>query len=123
MNVRGFLAVLVLVVIIVYALFFFKTGQKSRIQEDVNALSRVNAKLTNTMMTTLGREIESFTAGEGRVPDSLQEFLQKHPVTTGLFDAWGTEMRYERVSDEHFRLISAGRDRKFGTADDIVREF
>ncbi len=123
MNMRGFLAVLVLVVIIVYAIIFVKTGQKSRIQEDVNALSRMNASLTNTMMITLGREIESFAAGEGRVPASLQEFLQRHPVTTGLFDAWGTETKYERVSDEHFRLISAGRDRKFGTPDDIVREF
>jgi hypothetical protein len=123
MNIRGFLAVFVLVVVIVYALFFVKTGQKSRIQEDVNALSRVNAKLTNTIMTTLAREIESFTAGEGRVPANIQEFLQKHPITTGLFDAWGTEIKYERTSDDHFRLTSAGRDRKYGTADDIVGEY
>jgi hypothetical protein len=123
MKIRGFLIVLLLALVIVYALYFVKTGKKSMIRQDIDAYNRMTADLTNTIMTTLGREIDSYVASEGSAPANIQEFLQKHMVTTGLFDAWGTEIKYERVSDDHFRLVSAGKDRKMGTADDITREF
>ncbi len=123
MKIRGFLVGLLLALVIVYALFFVKTGKKSMIRQDIDAYQRMNASLTQTIMTTLGREIESSMAGEGSAPANIQEFLQKHILTTGLFDAWGSEIKYERISDERFRLISAGKDKKMGTSDDISREF
>jgi hypothetical protein len=41
----------------------------------------------------------------------------------GLLDAWGTAVKYERLSDTGFRLRSAGPDRVFDTADDIVKDY
>jgi hypothetical protein len=39
--------------------------------------------------------------------------------TGSVQDAWGRDIRYERRSDSTFRLISAGKDGLFDTADDI----
>jgi hypothetical protein len=44
-------------------------------------------------------------------------------LTTGKWDAWGRKIKYERLSDENFRLTSAGFDGTFGTDDDIVKEY
>jgi hypothetical protein len=35
-------------------------------------------------------------------------------------DSWGNKIKYERISDENYRLISAGKDKIFDTDDDIV---
>lgn len=36
-------------------------------------------------------------------------------------DGWGTDLRYERAGPDRAWLTSAGPDRRFGTADDLVR--
>jgi len=38
-------------------------------------------------------------------------------------DAWGREIRYEKLSDSSFRLTSAGPDGQYETGDDIVKEY
>ncbi len=40
-------------------------------------------------------------------------------------DGWGSLLRYEKVSDTEFKIVSAGPDKKWSTADDISksREF
>jgi hypothetical protein len=40
-----------------------------------------------------------------------------------ILDGWGKSIRYERLSDSSFRLISAGKDKTFDTEDDIVLDY
>jgi len=57
------------------------------------------------------------------LPGSLDALRRAHPAAASITDAWGRKIRYERLSDDAFRLTSAGPDGAFGTADDIVKDF
>jgi hypothetical protein len=60
----------------------------------------------------------SALAKTGRLPSSLNEILATTDLQIGT-DTWGTPIRYT-VSDGGFEFRSAGPDRTFGNADDIV---
>ena len=122
MKLRGFLVVLVLGAGIVYLLWMMK-GRKEQLPREVEAYGEIRTELTKTNMNTLKTAIFMFTAEEGQTPKDLKE-LKKYGGPRGAnLDAWGTAIRYKRLSDEHFRLISAGKDKTFYTSDDIVEEY
>ena len=124
MKIRGFLIVLMMGLVIVYIIYFAKTGGKSNIRTMVDAYVGAKIDLTKVNMEQLGRIILSHTGGEGQVPADLAELKRSQPgVGAGSLDAWGRTLTYERLSDSGFRLTSAGPDGTFGTADDIVKEF
>jgi len=124
MKIRGFLIVLMMGLVIVYIIYFAKTGGKSNIRTMVDAYVGAKIDLTKVNMEQLGRIILSHMGGEGQVPADLAELKRSQPgVGAGSLDAWGRTLTYERLSDSGFRLTSAGPDGAFGTADDIVKEF
>lgn len=124
MKIRGLLIVLLLGLVAVYALFFTKTaGEKGGLEIEVDKYLESKVKLTEVNMQTLSREVLAY-AGEGAgLPDALAALGRLHPAAASLADAWGRKFRYERLSDESFRLSSAGPDGDFDTADDIVKVF
>jgi len=67
--------------------------------------------------------VETYMATRGETPSSLDDLSMSVPITSGKLDAWGREIRYERISDLNYRMTSAGQDGSFGTEDDIVKEF
>jgi hypothetical protein len=80
-------------------------------------------KLTEAGLEALSREVLTYAAeGEG-LPETLDALRRFHPTAGALPDAWGTKIRYEKLSDSSFRLRSAGPDRVFDSADDIVKDF
>jgi hypothetical protein len=121
MRIKGFLALFLLVGVFIFVLWTLKSGEEEKIVEDVKAFSRTKLKLTKVNMQTLERLIISYIARNGRAPKSLKDLQAIHIPSSSRFDAWGTEIKYERLSNEEFRLISAGKDRVFDTSDDIVR--
>ena len=123
MKIRGFLAVLLLVVVVAYFVYFARSGGKSNLRTEVDQFLRTKIELTKANLATLGSVIAGFVGSEGRTPADLTDLRRLQPVTTGLVDAWGREIKYERISDSDFRLTSAGPDGAFGTADDIRREY
>ena len=124
MKIRGFIIVLMMGLVIVYFIYFAKTGGKSNIRTMVDAYAGTKIDLTKVNMEQLGRIILSHMGGEGQVPADLAELKRSQPgVGAGSLDAWGRALTYERLSDSGFRLTSAGPDGAFGTADDIVKEF
>ncbi len=123
MKIRGFLAILLLTMVVVYFIFFTKTGGESGIETQVHQFARTKIKLTQANFETLAREILAFSATAESLPEDLREFQRSRPVGAGLFDAWGKDIRYERLTDSSFRLISAGPDGEFDTADDISKDF
>jgi hypothetical protein len=120
MKIKGFLVIFLLVVIVVFFLFVAKRGGKSRLKEQVDAFAEVREKTTRTNLTSLERAIDLFVAQHGKVPKDLKE-MQSFSRSVYLdTDAWGNKIKYERISDSSYRLISAGKDKTFDTDDDIV---
>jgi hypothetical protein len=122
MKIRGFLIVVVLALIVVYAVYFTKTGGKSNIKVMVDKYAEAKVDLTKVDLATLERIIVEKTASDGQAPADLNELRRFQPALTSR-DAWGRLIRYEKLSDSSFRLTSAGPDGEFGTADDIVKEY
>jgi hypothetical protein len=123
MKIRGLLVILLLGFVVVYLLYFAKAGKKSYIEGAIDANNRIRAELTQTNMATLEKAVEYFIANEGRTPMDLKELSLRRLLAGDTSDGWGRPLKYERISDSNFRLVSAGKDGKFGTDDDIVKEY
>jgi len=123
MKIRGFLVILMLAAVIVFFLYTLKSGGQKDIPEQIEAFSRAKQRLTETNMETLKKEIAGYIAIQGRVPEKLEDLRLTTPITTGKWDGWGRTIEYEKLSDENFRLTSAGHDGVLGTQDDIVVEY
>jgi hypothetical protein len=119
---RGFLAIVIISVAVVYFLWVAKAG-KDKVIEEVKAFSGAKLQLTQANMTNLAKEIQTFMAMQGRAPSNIKEIQMLRRIPLGILDNWGTTVKYEKQSDEDFRLISAGPDRTFGTEDDIIKDY
>ncbi len=118
---RGFLVLLIFVALLIFALWMIRSQGKSRLEEDVSTGERAMVELTLVNLNTLERVIEAFSGQEGRLPATLDELRKSRLLTAAAVDAWGREIRYEVTGETGFRLVSAGRDGVFGTADDIIK--
>jgi len=122
MRIGGALVGLLVVVVVIYALLFMKSGQKSHIEAAVDALSKAGIAATQANLSQLEKVVTSFVAGEGRSPESWQAMRSLRYILTGTTDGWGRVIRYEKTSEMGFRLVSAGPDGRFDTADDLAVE-
>ncbi len=122
MKLRGFLVIVLLSVTVVYFLWVAKAG-KDKVIEEVKAFSGAKLQLTQANMTNLAKEIQTFMAMQGRAPSNIKEVQMLRRIPLGILDNWGTAVKYEKQSDEDFRLISAGPDRTFGTEDDVIKDY
>jgi hypothetical protein len=123
MKARGLLIVLILAVAIVYLIWFSKSGEKTHLERQVDRFVQAKEDLTRVNMQSLEKIILSYIAGEGQAPKSLQDLRNSSLLVGGTMDGWGKSIKYERLSDSSFRLISAGKDKTFDTEDDIVRDY
>lgn len=124
MKLRGLMGILLVTLVLVYVIFFAKVADnKGGLQTEIDQYERAKVKLTLVDLTLLAREIQSFAAGEQGLPENLTKIQRFRPLGTALFDAWGREIRYERLTDTTFRLRSAGRDGRMDTADDITKDY
>jgi hypothetical protein len=122
MKMRGFLVVLFLAAIIYYALWMVKGG-KEGVVKDIKRLDQTQVELTKANMTSLQKAIISFTIQRDRTPNNLKELRLVVVSPFGYSDAWGTPMKYKKLSGDKFRLISASADKIFNTSDDIVVDY
>jgi hypothetical protein len=123
MKARGLLIVLILAVAIVYLIWFSKSGEKTHLERQVDRFVQAKEDLTRVNMQSLEKIILSYIAGEGQAPKSLQDLRNSSLLVGGTMDGWGKSIKYERLSDSSFRLISAGKDKTFDTEDDIVLDY
>jgi len=135
-KIKVFLAILVSVIVLVYFFWMKKPGDNQKMSEQleepevsqvmlesVQAVNSAKNKLTETNMRSLQRVIEASIAVEGKIPEDLRRIRQGNPPIGEVFDAWGTSIKYEKLSEDSFRLISAGKDKVFNTPDDIVLDY
>jgi hypothetical protein len=120
MKIKGFLVIFLLVVILVFFLYVVKRDGKSRLKGQVDSFAEVKEKTTRTNLSSLEKAIDIFIAQHGRIPDDLKEIQTFGPSVYVDTDSWGNKIKYEKISDTSFRLISAGKDKAFNTDDDIV---
>ena len=123
MKIRGFLAMLVLAVVVVYFIFFAKTGGERGIETEVQHFVQTKIRLTEVNFETLARAIHFFAADREGVPEDLKPLQRMRPLGSGLQDGWGRDIRYEKLSETSFRLRSAGQDGAFDTDDDVVKDY
>jgi len=117
---KGIAAVIILGLALYYYLGLKGSKKTEEIVEQVEAFEETRENLTKVNMKTLERAITSFIASRGRTPTSLKELQVFRVMAAEKYDSWGTEIKYERLSDDDFRLTSAGKDKIFDTQDDIV---
>jgi hypothetical protein len=122
MKVRGALVILLLAMVVVYFLYFAKAGKKSYIEGAVDANDRMRAELTQVNMGTLQKAIDYYIASEGEAPADLKTLFAARLFSGDPSDGWGTPIKYEKLSDSTYRLTAAGKDRTFGTDDDVALE-
>lgn len=122
MRIRGFLVILLLGGIIVFLLWSLKSRESTQIQEEIQTFSEAKIKLTRANLSALERAVLNYVLQQGKLPSSLQEISRFAPLGITLEDAWGRRIKYEKLSADNFRLISAGPDGIFGTNDDLVQE-
>ena len=120
---KGIAAVIILALAIAYYLGLQGSKKTEEIVEQVEAFDEARENLTKVNMNTLQRAITSFMVSQGRTPKSLKELQVFRVMAAEKYDSWGTEIKYERLSDDNFRLTSAGKDKIFDTQDDIVVEY
>jgi len=125
MKFRGLLAVVLLAVVVIYFIYFAKGGnEKGVLQTEIDQYAKAKIQLTQVNLESLAREILLFAAGDQGLPEDLKQLQRARPsLGMALLDAWGREIKYERLSDSSFRLRSAGPDGVYDTADDIVKDF
>jgi hypothetical protein len=73
-------------------------------------------------MATMEKALTLFAATQGQLPQNLKELFAARLFSGDPSDGWGTPLKYEKLSDENYRLSSAGPDRAFDTEDDITLE-
>lgn len=117
------MVVLILGVAIVFLLWFSKSGNKTHLEQQVDRFEQTKEELTRVNMQTLQKIIQSYMATEGQTPKSLQELRTANLLMGNILDGWGKTLKYERLSDSSFKLVSAGRDKAFDTQDDIIVEY
>ncbi len=116
---KGFLALFIVATAVVFLLWVAKVG-KHRVVPEIEKYSQAELELNKANMASLERMVVAFMAQEGRLPNDLRELRASQALLSANLDVWGTAIKYEKLSDENFRLISAGKDRAFNTSDDIV---
>ncbi len=117
------MVIILLVAIVVFFLYTLKSGGNKGIPEQIEAFSSTKQTLTETNLSSLEKEVLSYIVSNGTAPQRLDDIRFSPALTTGKWDAWGNKIKYERLSDENFRLTSAGHDGAFGTKDDIIKEY
>lgn len=120
---KGIAAVIILALALAYYLVWLGSKKTEEIVEQVEVFDEARENLTKVNMNTLQRAIISFLASQGRTPRSLKELQVFRVMAAEKYDSWGMEIKYERISDDNFRLISAGKDKTFDTQDDIVVDY
>ncbi|MBM3310687.1 MAG: hypothetical protein FJY80_04175 [Candidatus Aminicenantes bacterium] len=121
----GLLLLVFLAAAVVLAVQFFRPGggKKSLVEKQLEAKDTAAVVQTMANLQAVEAAVVSFMSEGGGAPASLDAVRNMRLLPGGALDGWGWAIRYERVSDASFRVTSAGPDGRFGTADDLSREY
>ena len=68
----------------------------------------------NVHLTTGG------TTGNYDFPETLSEIAPELRADLSFQDVWGNKLKYRRLRDDKYQLISVGKDGVYGNEDDVI---
>jgi len=122
MKMRGFFVLFFMAGLIYFTLWMIKGG-KDKVVREIKRLDQTQVQLTKANMISMQKAIISFSIQRYRLPNNLKELRLVVVSRFGYTDAWGTPMKYKKLSEDKFRLISASADKTFDTSDDVVVDY
>lgn len=91
-------------------------------QSLINALDKADALDLDTKIKTIKDALDSYYADNNQYPETLETLVPDYLGAEGaLLDPWGVRFKLETDEAGNLTLVSAGKDKTFGNADDIRR--
>lgn len=88
----------------------------------INALDKADALDLDTKIKTIKDALDSYYADNNQYPGELEALVPDYLRAEGaLLDPWGVRFKLETDEEMNLTLVSAGKDKTFGSADDIKR--
>ena len=115
--------IVILIILIVLSAGFLSCGKKDPKEKSYpehlkSALDKAGDVSMDHQITTIKKALNSYYIDNGDYPGNLDDLVPSYiRVEREIFDAWDTKFRFENNE-----IISAGKDREFGTADDLMWE-
>jgi hypothetical protein len=121
----GLLFLVFLAAAVILAVQFFRPSgeKKSLVEKQLEAKDAAAVVQTAANLQAVETAVVAFMSERGGAPASLEDVRKAGLLPGGALDGWGRAVKYERISEVSFRIISAGPDGRFGTADDVSREY
>ena len=115
-------------ILIIFLILFFMAGltscgkkkgeEKTYPEHLVDALDKAGSLSMDNQIQAVKDALNSYYIDTGNYPESLDELVPTYlKVESQLTDSWGTSFQIENKM-----IISAGKDKEFGTADDMEWE-
>ena len=117
----GFTLIEILLVVVIIGMLAAVLGTKI-----TGKFGMAQKSAAKTGVSVIEQAISAYEMENGRLPDGLQNLLDKGPMSGTAFvkkaeslkDPWGTEYQYTKQGED-FTVVSAGPDKSFGSSDDI----
>jgi hypothetical protein len=109
-----------LVIVAIYSGFFSK--KEVITHQVVNTDNKVDIMLFETDVKRLSNAINLYYTDKGTNPESTADLIPIYLRTEKeSLDPWGTHYRIKIEDEINVLVISAGKDKMFGTSDDLKR--
>ncbi len=125
---KGLLLIVLLAFGIILLVYTVKTGggkdskAEAYPQKLLHALDKAEEMDLELRINTINAALDSYYAQHNEYPEMLDLLVPDYaPIPDALNDPWGTRFQIKRDEEMNLNLVSAGKDRKFGTTDDIKR--
>lgn len=126
---RRFTLVEMMIVVVIIGLLAGLVGPRV-----LNRLEKAKRETAKSQIQLLSNSVKDYYMDMDEYPKSLEELLRNPGKNEGKWDGpylepaiipndpWGQPYRYETSRDGGFAIASGGRDRSFGSDDDITSD-
>ena len=88
----------------------------------VHAVQKADQLQLDSKISAIQKALESYNFDNGKYPDDLEELVPNYlPIEEHIKDPWGEKFTIEPDGEVSVIIMSSGKDRIPGNADDITR--
>lgn len=121
---KNYLIIILIVLTVGIAVFCGDSSKKEKSYTEhlIGALDRADALALDTKIKTIKAALNLYYTDNNGYPETMDMLVPVYLGTqANLLDPWGTQFNIETDEEMNSMLISAGKDKIFGNADDIKR--
>ena len=121
--VKGVILVLLLALVIIGILYIGKgKDNESSPMEMVKQIEKAKFIDMGSKVREISQAINAYYMDHGEYPEILDLLVPNYiRLPQSLKDPWGTALKLDKDSELNMVLVSAGKDKTFGSSDDIKR--